>query len=152
MITHLNANIFTADKGIKDKDVVIAHSCNCMGVWGSGFAAQLRERFPDLYKQHFTLKPYVVGTYQVLTNEQVAILNLFTSFMYGFKKDAPTSILMNTKIALQSWSKTIDKPVIVLSPAINSGLFNVPWEHTTKIIEEIEKANPNIRWHAFIQK
>lgn len=125
-------------------NVVIVHSCNSQGVWGSGFAKQLALKVPTadgmqlrhcMMRKHegidVTGKAYLV----TLTEPPIKIGCLFTSEFYGNKKSSPAIILNNTANAIRNLFDIIAEPTFEIhSPKINSGLFNVPWRSTEDII------------------
>lgn len=65
---------------------VIAHGCNALGVMGSGFAAQLRVRYPLAFLEYramclnYRIK---VGQWQIVHERDKAICNLITQDGYG---------------------------------------------------------------------
>ncbi|KAJ5614788.1 hypothetical protein N7528_008442 [Penicillium herquei] len=71
------------------------------------------------------------------------LICLFTSMDYGLRVDSPDRIINNTAAALndlksQLWKMNGDTaPHQIYSCRINSGLFNVPWERTMALLEEI---------------
>lgn len=79
---------------------IIAHQVNCMGVMGSGVAAQVKNKFPvayDMYREYCQcndLSIDLLGKTQFCAvkwlpdgQPQVYIANLFAQFGYGRKKD-----------------------------------------------------------------
>ncbi|KAL6916161.1 hypothetical protein FSST1_007656 [Fusarium sambucinum] len=83
---------------------------------------------------------------------KIHIVCLFTSYGYGRAnartgkpgKDAAGKILKQTRMALRDMRTQIDAQagkredghVTIYSPMFNSGAFRVPWEKTSKVIEE----------------
>lgn len=173
MIEYKKGDMFEADP----QGSLFLHACNCQGVWGSGIARQFKESFPVAYRKYKkycednsvmkTGGNYPTGKYQFLrdspkgSNEFYNIINIFTSWNYGKRKDSPSTILHNTGQALYSlFRDAIFDPwqlgfreqgyVQIHSPKINSGYFDVPWEHTESLIEyEISRligGNDLIHW------
>jgi ADP-ribose 1''-phosphate phosphatase len=129
----------------------LLHSCNARGIWGSGIAKQIKEKYPQSFKEYnTTCLRYLkegdtpVGEY-FITSEN--IICLFTSYDYGKKVDSPKQILLATESALSSLVLS-KKDIEIHSPKINSGLFGVPWEQTEQIIIDVLALFPNkgIRW------
>jgi ADP-ribose 1''-phosphate phosphatase len=93
-IVYVNDDLFNAPKGS-----ILAHACNCQGVWGSGVAKQFAERFPESYEDYKIVckvlkKETIPGLACVLKYENGHIvIALFTSENYGEKVDAPDVIL-----------------------------------------------------------
>ncbi|WXC60883.1 hypothetical protein SNK03_006766 [Fusarium graminearum] len=83
---------------------------------------------------------------------KIHIVCLFTSYGYGRAntrtgkpgRDAAGKILAQTRIALKEMRTQLDVeagkaengPVTIYSPMFNSGAFRVPWEKTSKVIED----------------
>jgi ADP-ribose 1''-phosphate phosphatase len=83
---------------------------------------------------------------------KIHIVCLFTSYGYGRPnartgkpgRDAAGKILAQTKMALREMraqldaeaGRTADGPATIYSPMFNSGAFRVPWEKTSKVIEQ----------------
>lgn len=67
----------------------IAHGCNCRGVWGSGVAKQMKERFPDAFTGYkrwcdVALSPReIIGRVHRYEPETGIIFNMFTQEDYG---------------------------------------------------------------------
>lgn len=137
---------------------IIAHACNAQGVWGSGFAKQCKEKFPELEALYWRYCQSKLGTGKAFlaSTEDTSILCLITSDYYGNKKDKPQEIITATRLALADWEdlteSMFDKTdeITIVSPKINSGLFGVPWPATEFLIMEfIGKSGKNIKWTVF---
>lgn len=114
-------------------NTIIAHSCNCQGVWGAGFAASLASRFKEdfaIYKMMCRSIPK--GSFILSPN----ILSLLTSTSYGRYVDHPDSILESTRSSLESFLMG-NVGYNLHMPKINSGLFRVPWHKTELILEDL---------------
>lgn len=90
MIQVVDADLFDVDVDI------IAHQVNCMGVMGSGVAAQVKALYPDAYVRYRTvcreIRPQnLLGMTQTVSIKQYgeeherpfAIANLFAQLSYG---------------------------------------------------------------------
>ena len=133
------------------KEDYILHSCNARGVWGKGFAKQLKDKYPKSFNEYKAAcsryereQESPVGEC-LITSEK--IICIFTSHDYGDKVDSPEQILLATESALSSLILS-KKDIRIHSPKINSGLFQVPWDQTAQIIEEALSLFPkkNIMW------
>lgn len=86
MLKTINKNILEVDSGI------ICHQVNCMGVMGSGLAKQIRDKWPDVYKNYsllffYTKKEDLLGDFQfVKINNSLEVVNVFGQFNYGKDK------------------------------------------------------------------
>lgn len=117
---------------------VLAHACNCKGVWGSGVAKTFHEKFPkayEVYKDYCTKNgSNSLGRCLLIDNDNISIACLFTSDGYGQYVDSPEKILHHTDLAIKDLFRQTSK--IINMPKINSGLFKVPWEDTEKVIRK----------------
>lgn len=146
-IKYIQGDLLTA----APSDRILLHACNCQGNWGKGVALQVAKAYPVAYTIHKQGAPYCVGDCQILKVPCAkTIACLFTSNGYGRNIDGPPVILRNTKSALQALAVALsDETVIIASPNINAGLFNVPWEHTECLIKDFLKDNPNVTWEVY---
>ncbi|KAF2225253.1 hypothetical protein BDZ85DRAFT_182468, partial [Elsinoe ampelina] len=138
-------------------NTVLIHACNCRGHWGHGIAAVFKKRYPKadkLSNDHCNKvnkvdKNDLPGTAQLIPPQKGDMDEhfvgcLFTSKSYGKTKDKPPAILKNTGSAIADlmrqvaeWNKGRAEGRIeaIWTCKINSGLFNVPWEETKKVME-----------------
>lgn len=91
MIYNIISNVFDANAAI------IAHQVNCMGVMGSGVAAEVKRRFPDVYTaykqkcdENYGRSIKLLGTVQICPvtflndgRPRTYIANLFGQYHYG---------------------------------------------------------------------
>lgn len=166
MIEYISSDIWKA----KPESFIVS-SNNCQGTWGSGFAQQMRQRFPKSYnkfqniclqhKSNKTTKNSLLGTFSIFKDIDrfrkiyYNLVCLYTSEYYGTYKDPEEMILLNTEKSIRSLldfinfynSKSENKIMELYSPKINSGLFKVEWSKTEKIIEQLlSEKNPDLRW------
>jgi ADP-ribose 1''-phosphate phosphatase len=154
----------TGDLFIAPTHSILAHSCNTHGIWGGGIAYQFALKYPKaerLYEEHCAKhKPYdLLGTTLLLKSDDFVndgpnkkgyyIACLFTSVGGGNSPDAPDAILLNTRAAIHDLFKQLQEsedPVIqglrnpagrwvINLPKINAGIFRVPWDHTSSILQ-----------------
>lgn len=133
-------------------DCWIAHSCNIEGIWGSGVAAQLKVVSPLAFERYknscdrdypgLLLGSFSASYFDDLFN----IANLFVSSIDSRSPDLPEEILMNTTTSLYAFFKYIQfHNTDVYIPKLNSGVFNVPWEKTEKIVRTLsDRYNINV--------
>lgn len=121
---------------------ILAHACNCRGIWGAGIAAQFAEAFPashEFYQQDCAEKgDLLLGTCQFYMENGDIVVPLFTSKGLGIDRDSDEEILAATELALRQLIKDVGTKVPINMPKINSGLFGVPWEKTEAILEKLE--------------
>lgn len=130
------------------KDSFIAHACNAQGVWGSGIAKEFKKRFPksfEEYNHHCKYHDEVMNTHPTLVctkENDHNVICLITSDSYASEVDPVWKIVQNTQKALDELANMRPIPAMIYSNKFNSGLFNVPWEQTEKLIQEfIDKFN-----------
>ncbi len=129
-------SLFDAESGS-----ILVHACNAKGVWGSGIAKEMKERFPLAFRHYNAqCETYLMtGQYDNTFDKTHTILSLVTSSNYGENVDSPDEILVNTTIALYEALKYINRDTIIYSNKFNSGLFNIPWDRTEAIIKVFVK-------------
>jgi ADP-ribose 1''-phosphate phosphatase len=133
-----------------DTTSALLHACNCRQNWGRGVALEFAKRFPLSYIAHKQFKTAQPGDIQVIQQEAQTIICLFTSEDYGRKVSSPISILYHTGLSLARLGRTYKGVKLdIASPKINAGLFNVKWELTEELIEELLASNPNITWKVY---
>lgn len=74
---------------------ILVHGCNCQGVWGSGVARQMKEKYPDAFKKYihdlrdWEDKKFALGTISIYeVHRDLAIFSAFTQELYGRDKTA----------------------------------------------------------------
>lgn len=155
-IDYRNGSLFEADY-----HSIYVHSCNCVGSWGKGIAAEFKKRFPEhfkVYQSHCkTKKPkdilgtcLLIGPHLPEIEEERWVACLFTRERPGkapaskaeadrVQTCANTTTAMNDlveqmrHVEQQSSYEVAD----VVMPKINAGLFGVPWEQTVKALNEV---------------
>ena len=129
------------------KNVILVHSCNSKGVWGSGVAKIFHAKFPAAYLQYRDT-PKIVGEGFIVTENGYRIGCLITSKSYGEYVDPPRKIADSTYTAIKSLLESIpEEDIEIHSPKINAGLFKTPWQWTKKsIVKACEESGKNIKW------
>lgn len=136
---HDGVNLFTKYSTMNKNDYIV-HSCNNIGVWGAGFAKQLKQYNPTVFKEYVKKcrwnRPFkALAHFDQESDGKPWILSLIVSRDYGVCKDPQEVILENTRELLLIYSN-FSNEIVFHSPKINSGLFGVPWEKTEAIIQE----------------
>lgn len=131
-------SLFNAPKGS-----IIAHACNCQGVWGSGIAKVFAERFPKEREEYsavcYERGTSLAGSALLIPAGDRTIGCLFTSRGYGATKDSVGQILEFTYDAIADLiAKNVDKKPIAMCK-INAGLFAVPWEDTLEVLRSFDQ-------------
>ncbi len=145
MITYRKGSIFDVLVDEKEKQPVLTHACNCKGVWGSGFAPQLKLAYPEVYAEYAALcaekGDTLLGSFSEHTaNDGTKVLCLYTSRGYGNTVDSAEVIIDATTLSLRKYLASHADPNIHM-PKINSGRFNVPWEKTEYVLGVFSKFN-----------
>lgn len=131
---------------------VLIHACNCIASWGAGIAAQFKKRYPIAHKIHqdhsrrYT-PAMLLGTALLIPPSEKSgpehwVGCLFTSKGVGGRKDDKKSILNSTRSAMIELLKEItregpDMIKGIYMCKINSGLFNIPWTDSKRVVQEI---------------
>ena len=138
MITYYKGSLF--EGALSFANSILAHACNCKGVWGSGIAVEFKERFPKVFNQYaYDCAVYgdkLSGTTRIYrASDKDDIACLFTSRDYGDKRDEPLRILRYTESAVADlviYARMTNRSILM--PKINSGRFAVPWEETENLL------------------
>jgi ADP-ribose 1''-phosphate phosphatase len=151
MTNTLRQDLFSAPEGS-----LLIHAVNCKGVWGSGIAKEFAQRYP-LAKERYKLKCSIwanslLGTSLILREGEIHDVGcLFTSKAYGAFKDSRTEILDSTRKALEHLLPQLPDGVVVFSNLFNSGLFDVPWRYTEKVLRDALVLRPDITWNVCVK-
>lgn len=137
-LVYKKGSLFDAPRGS-----ILVHAVSTKSVWGSGIAKEFKKRFPESFKFYKELckeeGQKLLGTTIFCSEENGYLVdNLVTSLSYGEDKDSKNEILKNTRVALESlllMEQSSSLPIH--SCKFNSGLFEVPWQETEKILLEV---------------
>jgi len=132
------------------KEAIHLHACNAQGQWGPVIAAKFKERF---YKSYiaYASRNNKTGDGYIIDVDDYKVGCLITSKYYGYRKDPPKQILINTFHAIKNLLSSTDaKSIIIQSPKINSGKFQVPWDLTERVIRRaIEGQDKEVLWRVW---
>ena len=137
MIEYIKYNLFNHEQQ------VIVHGCNAVGVMGSGFAKELRSKYPECYtKYHNFCNSYkntseLMGRVCYWHGSNITIANCITQEKYGRDGNKYVSydaINDSMKDIYIEFSDINPKPIISM-PKIGAGLGGGDWS----IIEPIIK-------------
>lgn len=131
---YLTGDLLTSD------EKVIAHGCNTMGFMGSGIAAQVAERWPDVemrYRKTCTNKEFVIGTAQALWTgpypDSRLIFNLGTQERTGADASAWGVFLSFANMAERCYRLGINRVGV---PRIGAGIGGLQWDDVAEAIED----------------
>lgn len=147
MITIVNGNLLEATEDI------ICHQVNCQGVMGSGIAAQIRKKWPNVYtdyklyvERYQNLYKSPLGTMQIvpLPNKQI-VCNIFGQDNYGRDKRCTSyDALYEALCSLDIYAST-NNLTIAMPYGIGCGLGGGDWRIVREIISSVfEDADGNI--------
>ncbi len=123
LIKYVKGDLFQLTQIPSTEPILLAHACNCLGVWGGGIAFAFKQRFMSSYKLYheycanFSTDPsQLLGTALLLpvsfkdrdyiegVSEKLLIVCLFTSIM---GQETPNEIAENTRKALLDLRKQL---------------------------------------------
>lgn len=138
MIKVIDGNLLDASEDI------IGHQTNTKGVWGSGIAKAIKDRYPEAYPL-YRLSCHehgdkLLGLCQTTkVNKKRVIANLFGQTAYGRDKNITYTDYNALKTALESLKLRAKKfgYSVALPYNIGCGLANGDWKVVYGIIEEV---------------
>lgn len=146
-------NLFDSyTKNANDGDLhIIVHGCNAQGKMGSGFAKELRERFPnayDTYRDVYTSQGLKVGTtvYHI-QNDNLLIANAITQEYYGYdgEKYVSYDAIDNVFKDMNDFIAQTGRVTHVHFPQIGAALGGGYWNAIAEIIDHrITNATKNL--------
>ncbi|VEU21318.1 DEKNAAC102575 [Brettanomyces naardenensis] len=135
-VGYVKGDLFQLTKEPTLKPLLLAHACNCMGVWGGGIAFAFKQRFTSAYKIYhkfctdFRSDPSSLLGKSLLipvsprdsgfvkgAGEKLLIVCLFTSVM---GEESAHEIATNTKNALLDLKKQLADPTLVYDKTARS--------------------------------
>lgn len=158
LIEYKKGSLFNAD----DSSIFV-HSCNCMGSWGRGIAAEFKKRFPEHFKKYRDLcsrRPQdllghglLLGPHEPGIEQKRWVGCLFTRLKPGKvaaskaeadrlqtcenTTNAVEDILKQLQLYEQHPAHVDNVPGDIVMPKINAGLFGVPWEQTVEALSQV---------------
>lgn len=137
---------------------IIIHGCNAMGVMGSGFAAQVKEKWPKVFneyshkKRNYGLNVGEINFTRVepMEDNMLMIVNAITQKDYGRDKDKVYVDYDGVARAFRRTSDLCREYGIgdMHFPMIGAGLANGDWGKIQEIIES--SVNTGIRKHLWV--
>lgn len=146
MIKYAKGDLFQLTKSTVNKPLLLAHACNCLGIWGGGIASLFKTRFFSSYELYHTYCHSVqspnelLGTSLLLPvstsdsgyvrglKDHLLIVCLFTSVI---GQEPASEIARNTELALLDLRKKLEDPSLIEN------------EISRKIIQDYNNKNPN---------
>lgn len=143
MIKHIKCDIFESGAD------VICHQVNCQGVMGSGIAKQVREKYPNVYKEYkimcsiYNPKALLgivqfVGTDKMYNTSFLGIFNLFGQESFGYDGKCYTDYVALYKCFEKVKENTMDDKYTIAIPYLMScHRGGGDWNIVYKMIEEV---------------
>lgn len=127
-----------SEKNKKDKRIII-HQVNCKGVMGAGFAKQVKDKYPQLfknYRERCMMFDYteLLGTNYYYEDENIIIVNMFSQNNYGTEARQTNYEAMAT--CLDKIRKMYPTQTIVAPYRIGCGLGGGDWNIVSKLLEK----------------
>ncbi len=130
---------------------IIVHGCNAQGVMGSGFAGQIRKRYPEayeVYRRKDLSKKLTLGSSNGFQYENgLMVVNAITQEFYG--RDVEV-VYVNYEAVRKSLSLVAKGSIFyqlpVHLPLIGGGLANGNHETLIGIFEEVFKDSDATLW------
>ena len=153
-IEHRNGDLFENVPPV----TVFVHACNCKGHWGKGIALEFQKRFPTAFEaQRYYCSQHkfeeILGKSMLfsLPNSEGPLGpgRHFVACLFNKPEPGPArsekeilGVLSATKLAMQNLIDGLrDRDLAQIEelrmPKLNSGLFNVPWERTLEVLNEL---------------
>lgn len=138
-------NITTIETGI------IAHGVNCQGVMGSGVALAIKNKWPIVYVQYLSTKPFgrslLGNTFLVTIDEpnRLFVANCYTQEFYGSRGVfASPEAVRSSLFLVYKYANRDNLPIYM--PKIGAGRGGLNWENdVVPIIERLEIQFPNVQ-------
>lgn len=135
MITYIKSNLFL------DQHAYIAHGCNAQGVMGSGFALEIKRRYPDAFldyasfcKAHRRLN--MLGMVNISMIESgPTIFNCITQEFYGKDGKVYASLEAIHK-CFSGINRYIPAGSVVAMPKIGAGYGGLNWVDVEQVLKE----------------
>lgn len=125
-------------KNKKDKRIII-HQVNCKGVMGAGFAKQVKDKYPQLfknYRERCMMFDYteLLGTNYYYEDENIIIVNMFSQNNYGTEARQTNYEAMAT--CLDKIRKMYPTQTIIAPYRVGCGLGGGDWNIVSKLLEK----------------
>lgn len=123
---------------------IVVHGCNAQGVMGSGFAKELRSRYPDAYTEYrntFLNKGLALGDVVCyIPTDNLVIANAITQVNYGYdgKKYVSYDAIDTAFTEIEDMASTLvqyQHSVEVHFPLLGAGLAGGNWDVISQIID-----------------
>ncbi|GMF00080.1 unnamed protein product [Ambrosiozyma monospora] len=132
LISYIKGDLFQITISAREaakRPIILAHACNCRGVWGGGIAYVFKQRFPSAFSQYnahcnqySVLPSKLLGTALLVPvngndvgfvpgiGEDILIACLFTS---DVGDDSPEEIAHYTELAMLDLRKQLENPKLI---------------------------------------
>lgn len=126
----------------KDRNVVIAHCCNCKGGFGSGFVIPLKKNFPVVAERYLSMFPQnldMMGyTQWVYINENLTVANMVAQTLGGIR---PLNYYALAKAMQDVVHEFKNVAFEIVAPMFGSALAGGNWSFIEELIKDIWLVN-----------
>jgi len=134
MIENKEGNIFDGDEDI------ICHQVNTFGIMGAGLAAQIKERFPEVFKA-YEAECMELSNNNINPLGQVMFCNHYFKPLIAnlFSQKGMTTDYMALRSCLQAVKKTAEKSnlSVAIPYKMGCGIAHGDWNTVEEIIKEV---------------
>lgn len=136
-----HGDLFTNSDIVNDNRCVIAHGCNAQRVMGSGFALEIKTRYPEAYNKYMKSR-MVMGSviFAPIPFTKIIVANCITQEFYGRNKNIVYVDYDSVKKSLTEIAKLCNMPVPSIPihlPFIGGGLANGDRDDLLKIFNDV---------------
>lgn len=149
-----NSDLFSPEY----EDYMLCHQVNCQGRMGSGVALQVKNKFPNVFKEYYVLyKTYInINRYKTSsdllgfchicnTDRKTPIVNLFAQDTYGYDGKQYTDVAAFQDAFIKACEYVTERREtikgLVLPYKIGCCRGGADWNIISKIIEDIANEN-----------
>lgn len=139
MIKYVKGDLFQLTKTTLTKPLLLAHACNCLGIWGGGIASVFKSRYFSSYELYHTYchssdSPNdLVGTSLLLPadpsdagyvkglKDNLIIVCLFTSII---GQESEHEIAKNAELAMVDLKNKLENPELIENDTVRKIIAN----------------------------
>ena len=146
----IDGNIFNC------KENIIVHQTNCQGVMGHGIAAQVKERYPEVFRGYYhycktQIPEEILGTSLICeANDGKYIANLFGQLSFGVGLQTDYDRFRHALQEIHDFAKERDLSVAI-PYKIGCGLAQGDWNTVYNIIVDVFSDYENVNIYRYEQ-
>lgn len=122
---------------------IICHQTNCKGKMGSGVAKQIRQRYPEAYRQYMNLcneakdSEQLLGHSQFVYGPEKTVVNMFAQNRYGYDGSRYTSYWAFEQCLNEIAKCVVHGETIAMPYKIGCGLAGGDWDIVYGLINRV---------------